>query len=173
MSNFAPDKQYDYHKQTSVYISDYIKFADAKAGAALTVVIVVLSFFIKDLHEHEWKRNSLASFFSDWKIYIHVFPLVILGYGLVFLLLTIWPRYKTEINSYQSWGGIAAFPSEQDYIIELTTRFQDEDLFLLDMISQNHTLAGICKTKYTKLRYGFIWSSIGIVLYGMIWFLGF
>lgn len=51
MSSTNPNKQeqrlYDYHKYNLVYIGDYIKFADGKAGVALGVTLFMIGFFGK------------------------------------------------------------------------------------------------------------------------------
>jgi len=45
----TPEDQFDYHKHQSVYISDYIKFADAKAGISLGAVGVLFAFLLRML----------------------------------------------------------------------------------------------------------------------------
>lgn len=163
MSN---DRMFDYHKHNSVYISDYIKFADTKAGVALTVTIIIFSFFIKKLQD---KFTSISTL-PEASIVFLLISLIIIGIGIYYLGSTIWPRYSVDKNFYHSWGGISAFQDSNEYKISLSLKFQDENTFLADMASQNYDLAKICKTKYENLRKAFFSVSIGTLLAGITWF---
>lgn len=43
------DRLYDHHKHNLIYIGDYIKFADTKAGVGLGAALVMLGFLVTKL----------------------------------------------------------------------------------------------------------------------------
>lgn len=172
MSNVFDEKdQFDYHKHNSVYISDYIKFADAKAGVALSICGVLFAFFIEKLRD-KWMNIHSFDFFKDGFVIMLILALIVLGCGMYNLLITLWPRYLIDRSIYHSWGGIAAFDDGNQYVQELKNKFNDRQVFLESFAKQNYALGSICKTKYTKLRLGFLYSGIGVVLAGFAWFFG-
>lgn len=163
-------EEYDYHKHQSVYISDYIKFADAKAGATLGVAGVFFAFFANEL-KGLWKKGFNESVYHHWPFYAYGISLVVLGIGILYLMSTIWPRYKIDKEYYHSWGGIAAFNLADDYKSALKRELMGEEEFLESLAAQNYTLATICKTKYRKLRWAYFFLGCGVIISGATWIL--
>jgi hypothetical protein len=153
---------YDYHKHNLIYISDYIKFADGKAGVALGATLVMLGFFGK---EAKYNGIDCLSLF-DYSLIIGLFPLLIACYFFVWKVL--WPRYVTDTTLYMSWGGIGSFRTNQEYVDVLSNK--DRISFLNDMAEQNYSLSKVCIKKYANLKLGFICLSIGAVMETISWF---
>lgn len=161
MSKMTVEKQFDYHKYQATYISDYIKFADTKAGLTLGVAGVIFAFFIK-IFKELWKYGFEIEFFRNWNFYGYIISLILLAIGIYHLISTIWPRYYIDKNLYHSWGGISDFDSEKDYITFMSVKFNDEESFLKALMAQNYSLAGVCTTKYKKLRIAYYCLGFGV-----------
>ncbi|WP_214877070.1 Pycsar system effector family protein [Exiguobacterium sp. CH10] len=71
---------YDYHKHNLIYISDYIKFADAKAGVALGANLLMLGFYGQQL-----KKIDFLSLFlrNDVQLMIAI-PILAIIFTLLF-----------------------------------------------------------------------------------------
>ncbi|QBP43172.1 Pycsar system effector family protein [Paenisporosarcina antarctica] len=158
------ERLFDYHKHNLVYIGDYIKFADGKAGVALGATLVMLGFFGKAAKEQGF--NNLS--FNQFGLLLGLIPLVLACY--FFIWRVLWPRYTTDSNLYMSWGGIGSFTSSDIYV-NFLGRVVDED-FLRAMGRQNYSLAQVCVKKYKYLKFGFTWLTIGMIFEGVFWFVG-
>lgn len=157
------DKLNEYHKFNSAYISDYIKFADTKAGIALSLNLLLLGFLGKIAKEIGSQNLSI----SDVGIYLGIIFLVISA-GL-FILKILWPRYTTSTDEYLSWGGIATFSNSNDYIQRLHSKELEE--FLEDLAKQNYELSKVAKSKYFFLKCAFIFLSLGSSIGLVSWFI--
>jgi|SRR5690625_1388275 len=155
---------YDYHKHNLVYIGDYIKFADGKAGVALGATLVMIGFFGKKVKENSFDCLSIW----DYSLLIGLIPLIISCY--FFIWRVLWPRYTTNTTHYMSWGGIGSFKDSKTYLNHLKS--VSEDKFLEDMGMQNHSLADVCLKKHKNLRYGFISLTLGASIETLSWFFG-
>ncbi|MEI5898020.1 hypothetical protein [Bacillus albus] len=156
------DRLYDHHKHNLVYIGDYIKFADTKAGVGLGAALVMLGFFGNEAKNI--KFSSLS--FWDYSLLVGLSPLIVTCY--FFIWKVLWPRYTTDITLYMSWGGIGSFPNTQAYVSHIE---QVEDAELIHaMGNQNYSLAQVCIKKYLNLKYGFISLTIGAVIETVSWF---
>lgn len=156
------ERLYDYHKHNLVYIGDYIKFADGKAGVALGATLVMLGFFGKEAKDNGFKCLSIPEF----GILLGLVPLVIACY--FFIWKVLWPRYTTDTTLYMSWGGIGSFSSNQLYA-NYIEQVSNEN-FIRDMGYQNYSLAQVCIKKYKFLKYGFIYLTIGAIIEVVSWF---
>lgn len=154
---------YDYHKHNLVYIGDYIKFADAKAGVALGATLLMLGFFGKAAKKNGFGCLSV----SELGILLGLIPLAIACYFFVWKVL--WPRYTTNSNLYMSWGGIGSFSDKQAYLNHINGIQKDE--FLNDMAIQNYSLADVCLKKYKHLKWGFIALTVGASIESISWFI--
>jgi len=156
------NRLYDYHKHNLVYIGDYIKFADGKAGVALGATLVMLGFFGKAA-----KKNGFSNLsFAEYSLLIGIIPLIVAC--VLFIWKVLWPRYTTTTNAYMSWGGIGSFLTSQDYVNHIEQIRKDQ--FLHDMAHQNYSLAQVCIKKYRNLQFGFIALSIGAIIETTSWF---
>jgi hypothetical protein len=171
MTRLEPQEQFEYHKHTSVYISDYIKFADTKAGVAISVTGLLIAFSFITL-KNKVSGKSIYTLLTDWSFYPQLLSILLLAYGLKYLLFTIWPRYLVDKNIYHSWGGIGAFSKSSEYIEFLDEKIQDKNQFLNEFAEQNHALAVVCVKKYSNLKPGFFWIALGAIIGGVGWFFG-
>lgn len=156
------DRLYDYHKHNLVYIGDYIKFADQKAGVAITINIALIGFYVHYLKGANLEENILAKVF----LILGIIGLLLSIITLLFKVL--WPRYSSDKNLYMSWGGISAFDKAQDYS-SVFSSINEED-FIKDMETQNYEVAKVCMKKYKYLKLGFIFLSIGTLVSSIAWF---
>jgi hypothetical protein len=170
MANFDEGKQFDYHKHQSVYISDYIKFADGKAGITLSVVGVLFAFFSVQMKGWLGKDGSMKPL-EVWPLYAYLVFLLGMIVGMYCLGKVIWPRYKIDRSLYHSWGGIGAFNTGDEYVAELKSKFQNQDNFLNELMKQNWALGDVCKKKYFWIRLAYIILGISIVGAGLTWLL--
>lgn len=151
----------EYHKHNLVYIGDYIKFADAKAGVAISANLIALGFFGNKIKENNYVITSLS------EIYLLIGVLILASASFIFGKV-LWPRYLLDKEYYMSWGGIAAFRDSEEYINQIHSQsYQD---FSKGMAEQNRALALICARKYENLRIGFELLAIGITLSSLSWF---
>ncbi|EMX0192417.1 hypothetical protein AAFX88_003422 [Bacillus cereus] len=156
------DRLYDYHKHNLVYIGDYIKFADTKAGVALGANLVLLGFFGSEAKKVGFSGLS----FAEYSLLIGLAPLLIACF--IFVLKVLWPNYTTGTSAYMSWGGIGSFPSSREYLNRLNP--VSDKQFINDMARQNHSLADVCLTKYKNLKLGFIFLTSGTIIETVSWF---
>ncbi|MCK2005495.1 hypothetical protein MZM54_29505 [[Brevibacterium] frigoritolerans] len=161
------DRLYDYHKHNLVYISDYIKFADGKAGVALGATLIMLGFFGNEAKDIGFSNLS----FANYSLLIGLLPLVAASY--FFIWKVLWPRYTTDTTLYMSWGGMGSFSNSQAYVDHIEgTNIEGTNAaeFLHDMGHQNFDLAKVCIKKYQYLKYGFICLSLGATIESISWF---
>lgn len=150
------NREFDYHKHNSVYISDYIKFADAKAGAALGLNVALIGLFAKTL------KSSLtitALKLSDLLLMVSLLLLIVALYYILWRVL--WPRYVKSTQLYLSWGGIGSFPTMDDYYSHLLQ--QTDAQFLKDLAAQNYSLAQVCIKKYRNFERAVMFLTIGAI----------
>ncbi|MGY6209512.1 Pycsar system effector family protein [Cytobacillus firmus] len=156
------DRLYDYHKHNLVYIGDYIKFADAKAGVALSVTLLMLGFFGKIAKENGFSGLN----FWEYSLLIGLIPLLVACF--IFILRILWPNYPTGTTAYMSWGGIGSFENSREYLNRLNS-LSDKQL-INDMAKQNYSLADVCLTKYKNLKLGFKFLTAGAIIETVSWF---
>lgn len=150
----------EYHKHNLVYIGDYIKFADAKAGVAISANLIALGFFGNIIKDNNYSVTSLS------EIYLIIGVLILASASFIFGKV-LWPRYLLDKEYYMSWGGIAAFGNSEEYINQIHGQSNQE--FLKSMAEQNRALALVCAKKYEYLRIGFELLAIGITLSSLSW----
>lgn len=155
------NRLYDYHKHNLVYIGDYIKFADTKAGVAISANLILLGFFGNIAKENNYTETSLSEFF----LIIGVLSLTCASF---FFGNVVWPRYSLHKEYYMSWGGISAFENDEEYMTLIHNQTNEE--FLEGMAKQNRALANVCVLKYGQLRNGLIIFMIGLIISLLSWF---
>lgn len=153
---------YDYNKYNSNYISDYIKFADAKAGVALSLNLLLIGFFGKFSKDVGFNNLSV----SDVGLYLSLISLLISAYFLIYKIL--WPRYLKGTDYYTSWAGIGSFSNCHDYVERLTSKNQDD--FIKDLAIQNYELSKVALAKYFNLKVSLIFLSTGTLIGLLSWF---
>ncbi|MEM5008348.1 Pycsar system effector family protein [Priestia megaterium] len=161
MSNVPESTLFDYHKHNLVYIGEYIKFADQKAGVAITLNIALVGFFFNYIRGATMSEHVVA------KVFLIIGVLTLLVSTLILLFKVLWPRYTTDVSQYMSWGGIASFNSSQDYSAEISSKTNAQ--FLDDMAQQNYFLGVVCLKKYKSLQLGLLLFAIGTGVSGLAW----
>ncbi|RNF38874.1 Pycsar system effector family protein [Planococcus salinus] len=163
MDSSSPEKierLYDYHKHNLVYIGDYIKFADTKAGVAISANLILLGFFGNIVRENNYTETSLSEFFL-------IIGVLFLALASFFFGIVVWPRYSINKEYCMSWAGITAFENDEEYTTLIHNQTNEE--FLEGMAKQNRALANICVKKYKYLRTGLIIFMIGIIISLLSW----
>lgn len=153
---------FEYHKHNLNYISDHIKFADTKAGVALSLNIVLLGFLGKESKGNSFTEMNLA----DVGMYLSLVFLIISSVTFVWKIL--WPRYSKDTNLYMSWAGIATFSNSSDYIDKINSKSISN--FIEDMAVQNYDISKIALQKYRCLKIGFSFLTSGAVLGLVSWY---
>ena len=158
------DQLYDYHKHNLVYIGDYVKFADGKAGVGLGAALVMIGFFGKIA-----KGNGFTHLtFAEYSLLVGLLPLAAACY--LFILKVLWPNYPSSTREYMSWGGIGSFLDSQEYINRFNSLSKEQ--LVKDMADQNHSIAKVCLDKYKNLKKGFFCLTIGTIVETLSWFFG-
>lgn len=155
---------FEYHKHNLIYIGDYIKFADTKAGVALSLNIVLVGFLGMESRDIGFKNMLLA----DVGKYLSLILLIVSA--IFFIWKILWPRYSKDTSLYMSWGGMGAFSSSNDYLNVISTKNVTE--FINDMAVQNYDLAKVATKKYSYLKLGFSFLSAGAIIGLLSWFFG-
>lgn len=154
---------YDYHKHNLVYIGDYIKFADVKAGVGITATFTLLAFFGNIVKENIFTSLTIVNIIMA----IGLIPLIIASICFVWKIL--WPNYNLDSSLYMSWGGIGAFSDSKKYNEKISSLNRIE--FIADMGKQNYQLAKVCIEKYKYLKRGFVYLTCGVVIESICWFI--
>ncbi len=168
MSNSQSIDLYDNNKHQSLYISDYIKFADGKAGFTFGAATILFGFFVNEWKK-EWPKNVTFEALKDWTFSSYLSGLILFALGIYFLVFTVWPRYLIKEALYQSWGGISAYKKPNDYASTVKSKVVNANLFLDDMLRQNHALAMVCRRKFTNLRRAYWLLALALVITGGTW----
>jgi len=155
---------YDYHKHNLVYISDYIKFADTKAGIFLTINVAIIGFLLKSYKKIHFPLKYVSENIN----------FLLINVALILLLCSVYqfgniifPRYPKDKQYYMSWGGMASFDKDE-YVNKINNT--DTTQFLKDMAVQNHDLSIVCINKYARLKKG-IWCFVSGSILSGIYFL--
>lgn len=87
---------YDYHKHNLIYISDYIKFADAKAGVALGANLLMLGFYGQQLK----KIDFLSLFLRNDVQFMLTIPILAIIFTLLFHFL-IFDFIRQQVQKHE------------------------------------------------------------------------
>jgi len=155
---------FDYHKHNLIYIGDYIKFADTKAGVALSLNIVLIGFLGMESRDIGFKNMSI----ENVGMYLSLILLIVSA--ILFIWKILWPRYSKDTSLYMSWGGMGAFSSANDYLNRISSKSITD--FINDMANQNYELAKVASKKYHNLKLGFSFLSAGAIIGLISWFFG-
>lgn len=146
---------------TNSYITDYIKFADLKAGALLTLSSLIaagLGKFSDSLFDVLKGRDSCWYWFT-------VIVIIFVG---VSLLVTLWrtlsalhPNLKKAKDSLHSFPDIAARSCE-DYT-QSAKKLDSGEKIVSHFCAHNWTLSRIANAKFQALQRAFFWLRLAIV----------
>lgn len=136
------------------YISNYIQFADTKAGLVVglsTLNAALLAIFPDKTSEIE--RAFLIS------------SCLLLLFSLICAIKCIEPRLKSKDKNNIFWGDIAAYSSYETFKEQLIKSDGREDLY-----KQIFTLAKIAQYKYQWLSNSIRYQAVGLTLFWLIIF---
>lgn len=142
-------KKDDFIKLHQSYLSDYIKFADAKALAIITINGFVLKFNFSKININ---FNNTQSFFS----FIGFISLIL---SIVLAAYVVYPRTNNKSETgIIFWDNINRM-EEKEFIDKV--QFEKEEKLQEKMIQQNYFLAKTASMKYSVLRKIFMISTFG------------
>lgn len=151
----------NYHKHNLNYINEYIKLADTKAALVFGLDLVAVGFFGKIVKKNGFNNLDFPQYIQILGVLFILASIIILGY------FVLWPRYPKSNEFFMSWGGIANFPQGIEYANKIESLGVDE--FNKEMALQNHSIAQVCLKKYTYLKWGFIFTTVGITICIVTW----
>lgn len=156
----------EFAANTNSYITDYIKFADVKAGVLLTVSGLLtgglgkLSLSLFDL---------LKSQDNCWYSVIAIVTMLCVGLG---LFGTLWMSFKTLNPSLsEAENSLHSFPDIAERSCEDYTRSSLElsyDEIVSHFCTHNWTLSYIANTKFKSLQCAISWLRLAIIA-AFIW----
>lgn len=153
----------DFVKHHNSYLNDYIKFADAKALAIITVNGLIISIIYKYL------SNNLV----ETKYFFVLTSCILLFFAIFFAVLVVYPRTSAKnSNGLIFWENVSSLDKEK-YMTEVLNT--EEEGLLEKMIEQNYFLSKTATRKYKVLRKGFWFSGFGyacLIVAGLFWMFG-
>jgi hypothetical protein len=144
-------KREDFNKQEMSYLTDFIKFADTKAG----VLVGFDSLLVKVAF-----GNITPHFLRTFTDFTDLLGLLILFLAILFALLVVFPRTRSKPHEgFIFWENIIQFKTASRYESHLSSLDENE----IDRIAaeQNFHLAVTANRKYRMLKKSFWYSAIG------------
>lgn len=153
----------DFAKQHNSYLNDYIKFADAKALAIITLNGLIIRILF------DYLTNNLGA----TKYFFTLISCVLLLVAIFFAVLVVYPRTSAKnAKGLIFWENVSSMDKEE-YLTELI-QIKEEDL-LEKVVEQNYFLSKTATMKYKVLRRGFWFSGfgyVGLTIAGLFWVFG-
>lgn len=150
----------DFAKHHNSYLNDYIKFADAKAVAIITINGLIIRVLFDYL-----TNNLLAT-----KYFFTLVSCILLLIAIFFAVLVVYPRTSAKNSKgLIFWENVSAM-NKKEYLTEVM-QIKEEDL-LEKVIEQNYFLSKTATLKYKVLKKGFLFSSfgyVGLIIAGLFW----
>jgi hypothetical protein len=147
--------------RTHGYINDYIRLADAKAGALFAIFGALIGVLV-----HQWAEGDESA--TWWRIALFASALSSALTVIALAIDVVRPRVdlgNTRVGSrtlgYIYWKHIRARNREE---YEHGVRALDKADLIREVTSHTWEIAGIAETKYKKLKYAFLLSYIGLFL---------
>ncbi|WP_411347098.1 Pycsar system effector family protein [Paenibacillus sp. WLX2291] len=149
----------EFSKHEMNYLSDYIKFADAKAG----VIIGINALLIKEVFS-KFQPKQLYTL----QDFLGLLGVMVLLIGICFLISVVLPRTNFKASKgIIFWDNIKKYDSPSDYISDIIAL--DELKLSEKLAEQNFYLAKTASRKYLFLVIGFWVSTVG-ALFSSCWF---
>jgi hypothetical protein len=134
--------------RTHAYINDYIRLADAKAGALFAVFGALVGVLVR-----QWAEGNES--LTWWRMALFAAALASNAVVLIAALLVVTPRTKKGEQGYVFWEHIRARSAAQ--YIEAVRELDDEGLYRA-VASHTYEIAGVAYRKYRILKLAF-WVS--------------
>lgn len=146
----------EYTNEINKYITDYIKFADAKAATLLTFLGVSLGALFS-LVKYTLAKSNEANMLNYKMVIFFVFG-VVLAFTLLFAVCTILDIFKTikpdsstSTSSLNSFPYIASIDSAEKYLEEVKTIDEAGDKISTEYTKHNWEISKVCQDKYGNL----------------------
>lgn len=142
-------KKDEFIKLHQSYLSDYIKFADAKALAIITINGFILKFNFSNININ---FNNTQSFFN----FIGFISLVI---SIVLAAYVVYPRTNNKSEKGIIFWDNVNRVKEEEFLNQI--KLETEETLQDKIIQQNYFLAKTVSMKYAVLRKIFMISTFG------------
>jgi hypothetical protein len=141
-----------------LYIRDFIKFADQKAGFVLAVTSAILAFLVKQGAQKSLLAPLGNRSFSDWSAF---FACLLVSLGAFVALLVVLPRLRGKPHGIVYWGAFLRLGDASAYKEAL--RPLDESQLVSAIIEHCYELAEIADRKYELLKWATWLGALGAV----------
>lgn len=139
----------EYAKSVNSYVSEYVKFGDAKAGSVLGFIIalfgVMISLFSKVLPPLILSDTCHVIFFAIF-VAIYVFFVV---KTIIHSLNALSPKFNFASKSLNSFPDIATFDTGKEYSDEVTNLSEND--FYVQFSKHNWILSKIAVAKFGEI----------------------
>jgi hypothetical protein len=144
----------DFHEQ---YLSKYIQFADAKAGAAAAALTVALGAMLA------WDPwiGALRSPTPTWTFGLSALGALLLVGGAVMTFLVIVPRRPRASKGLIAWDAVTGMDAKG--FVE-AVRAAGPGGLARERLGHCHALARVCRQKYRWLQWGLWTGGVGLAL---------
>jgi hypothetical protein len=153
----------EFAKHHNAYLNDYIKFADAKALAIITINGLIIRVLF----------NYLTNNLVETKYFFTLISCILLLTAIFFAVLVVYPRTSAKNSKgLIFWENVSSM-DKNEFLTEVR-KIKEEDL-LEKVIEQNYFLSVTATKKYNILRKGFWFSGIGytgLIIAGLFWTFG-
>lgn len=166
--------KHQYAQNINTYITDYIKFADAK-GAAILSAIGLISTGVYYLTDAFLKDVGILKcgkiFFVVVGLTIVFFSLFLAIKALMDVFKTFKPNITKSTDSLNSFPNITQFDSVEKYVSKL--KALDADDIYVELSKHNWELSSICSNKYTHVgsAISYFKNFVGCSALFLIWYL--
>lgn len=149
--------QIEFAKYVRDYLLDYIKFADTKAAALLTIVAAlgsVVGFSAERFFEWAAKSQGVVAASALLLIAVFVLSAAMAGYH---CLTALNPAVQPEHGALCSFPDVAKM-QHSDYVQQIAAI--DNDRVVHDIASHTHTLSKIASAKFSAIRSATQWLGL-------------
>ncbi|KGX83132.1 Pycsar system effector family protein [Pontibacillus marinus] len=153
----------EFSKIHHTYLNDYIKFADAKALALITINGLIIRVLFSYL------TNNLM----ETKYFFALTSCILLLIAIFLAVLVVYPRTSDKNKKGLIFWENVSNMEKDNFLSEL--KEIDENELLNKFNEQNYFLACTASKKYSILRKGFLFTGlgfIGLIIAGLFWIFG-
>jgi len=144
--------------ETHSYITQYIQAADQKAIFLFSASAALLAFLYQAGASANWLKSP-----SSWDLMstIIFFGMIALAGAAGVAVGVVVPRLPGQGKDLVSFNGISSHARPEDYIRAVLG--SGPDALLAAKLHHCHTLAGVCRAKYSLLRVAVLLEAIGVI----------
>ncbi len=150
MTDYSPE---DLTQKTHSHLNTYITSADQKASILLTAQFAFVGFYSSGVSNVWTNSSSCFKLFSGLTISAGLIGAILAG-------AVVYPRSpKGDENGLMFWESISN-QSQSEFVSNVTSLSNADALE--EVVSQNHTLAGVAETKYKFARFALIATAVTV-----------